>query len=148
MRNLQLLAEGGIRTQVHYQGLRLTAAFGLAVIAVVLAFLGLMWRYPSADVSTPLPGMNHWSGQLGWSFLLGALMVAAAWLVRGVVMARLQWAIVLSLVIHLFLLLTTQLMHLDFHGEWQYGKLQCTHTISSDKFELHWEFLFVLLTGA
>ena len=41
MRNLQLLAEGGIRTQVPYRGLRLTAAFGIAVMAVYLpGFLG------------------------------------------------------------------------------------------------------------
>ena len=82
--------------------LRVLTSLFLATVSGGLALAGMMARFSPGD-KTPLPGMNHLVGQIGWASVLIVLLVLAAWLVRGVVMKRLQWAIAISLIVHLLL---------------------------------------------
>ncbi|MFM9966668.1 MAG: hypothetical protein ACKV2Q_36285 [Planctomycetaceae bacterium] len=102
MRDLLKLSEEELAELSARQALRVWIAAGLAIGSAVLALLGMMARY-SPNESPPLPGMNHLWGQVGWAATLGLSMVVAAWLVRGVIMRRLQWAVAISLLLHLLL---------------------------------------------
>ena len=102
MRDLLKLSEEELAELSARQVLRAWIVVGLAIGSAVLAMLGMMARF-SPGQQTPLPGMNQFWGQLGWSATLGVSLVVAAWLVRGVFMRRLQWAVAISLLIHLLL---------------------------------------------
>ena len=111
MRDLLKLSDEELAELSRRQKLRLVTATGLAVASGGLALLGMMARYASGE-ETLLPGMDQFWGQLGWSVLLGAMLVLAAWLVRGVIVKRMQWAIAISLLVHLLLCVTLQTLHL------------------------------------
>ncbi len=102
MRDLLRLSEEELAELSARQALRLWVAAGLAIGSGVLALLGMMARFSPGE-ATPLPGMNQFWGQVGWAATLGLSMVVAAWLVRGVMMRRLQWAVAISLLLHLLL---------------------------------------------
>lgn len=93
--------------------LRLASTVGLAITATILAFWGLVWRQSVTSSAAPLPGMDHLWGQAAWALLVGVLMVAAAWTFRKAVAARLQWAVVASLLLHLLVLLVLRHVYLD-----------------------------------
>lgn len=86
-------------------------AFGLSGVSGVLAFVGMWLRY-SSTTATPLPGMDHFAGQVGWSLALSAAMFVTTYVVRSVLMQRLQWAIAISLLLHLLLCLSMQTLGL------------------------------------
>ncbi len=102
MRDLLRLTDEELAEISLQQELRVMSSIVLATASGGLALAGMMARFSPSD-RTPLPGMNHLSGQLGWAALLVVMLVMSAWLVRGVVMKRLQWAIVMSLFVHLLL---------------------------------------------
>ena len=110
MRDLLRLSEEELAELSARQTLRLWVAAGLAIGSAVLALLGMMARFSPGE-ATPLPGMNQFWGQVGWAATLGLSMVVAAWLVRGVLMRRLQWAVAISLLLHLLLGLSLQVFH-------------------------------------
>ena len=111
MRDLLKLSEQELLELSRQQGLRLVTATGLALASGGLALLGMMARFSPGD-ETLLSGMDQFWGQLGWSVVLGAMLVLAAWLVRGVIVKRMQWAIAISLLVHLLLCVTLQTLHL------------------------------------
>ena len=92
---------------------RLISALGLATAATLLALLGMMSRYAQGE-DAPLPGMGKLAGQVGWSVGLGTMMIASGWLVRNVLMKRLQYAIVASLLLHFLLGMFIQQLGVDF----------------------------------
>lgn len=103
----QELAESSAR------GFRLATAMCLASAAMVLALLGMMSRYAPGE-DAPLPGMGDLGGQIGWSIGLGTMMVLSGWLVRNLLMKRLQYAVVLSLLAHFLLGLLIQQLDVGF----------------------------------
>lgn len=107
MRDLIKLSEEELAELSARQALRVWVAVGLAVGSAVLALLGMMTRFSPGE-APPLPGMNQFWGQVGWATTLGVSMIVAAWLVRGVIMRRLQWAVAISLLLHLLLGLSLQ----------------------------------------
>lgn len=84
----------------------------VAGAASLLSLGGMMLRYAEGD-AVPLDGMDSPGGQLRIALALGAAMIAAAWLIRGVVMQRLQWAVVVSLLIHFLACLALRRVVLD-----------------------------------
>ena len=92
---------------------RLVSALGLATAATLLALLGMMSRYAQGE-DAPLPGMGELAGQVGWSVGLGTMMIVSGWLVRNVLMKRLQYAIVASLLLHFFLGMFIQQLGVGF----------------------------------
>ena len=102
MRDLLRMTDDELAEHSLQKDLRVITSLVLATASGGLALAGMMARFSPGD-KTPLPGMNHLAGQIGWAALLVVLLVLAAWLVRGVVMKRLQWAIAISLIAHLLL---------------------------------------------
>ena len=102
MRDLQQLSEEELAELSARQALRVWIAAGLAIGSAVLALLGMMARFSPGE-ATPLPGMNQFWGQVGWAATLGLSLIVAARLVRGVLMRRLQWAVLISLLLHFLL---------------------------------------------
>lgn len=92
---------------------RLISALGLATAATLLALLGMMSRYAQGE-DAPLPGMDELAGQVGWSVGLGTMMIVSGWLVRNVLMKRLQYAIVASLLLHFLLGMFIQQLGVSF----------------------------------
>ena len=84
----------------------------LAGAASLLSLGGMVLRYAEGD-TVPLEGMDSFHGQVRIALTLGASMIAAAWLIRGVIMQRLQWAVVVSLLIHLLACLALRRVVLD-----------------------------------
>lgn len=109
MKDLLRISEEQLAQLSARRAVRAWIAAGLAIGSAVLALLGMMARFPP-EQATPLPGMNHFWGQLAWSATLGVSMIVAAWMVRGVLMRRLQWAVAISLLLHLLLCLSLQVM--------------------------------------
>ncbi len=102
MRDLLKLSAEELAELSARQTLRVWIAAGLAIGSAVLALLGMMARFSPGE-ETPLPGMNQFWGQFGWAAILGLSMLVATWLVRGVIMRRLQWAVAICLLLHLLL---------------------------------------------
>ena len=98
MTSLLRMSEQELAT--HEGGLALKPALGIAAGSSVLALAGMMLRFSPGD-DVPISGMDHFAGQTVIAAGLGASMLAAAYLVRSVFMKRLQWAVLLSLLIHL-----------------------------------------------
>ncbi len=108
MRDLVQLSEDELaELSARRQGLRTLTAVGLAVGSAGLALAGMRARFSTGD-QTPLPGMDQLGGQIAWSTALGAMLVLAAWLIRSVIVKHLQWALAISLLIHLLLCVTMQ----------------------------------------
>lgn len=84
----------------------------LAAVSGVLAFIGMRLRF-AHQPNLPLPGLNELAGQLGWTGVFVGILFVAAHLIRGVFMQRLQWAVAISLLIHLFLCLSMQTLGLN-----------------------------------
>lgn len=82
-------------------------AIVLAGSAAVLSVIGMQLRYDRGD-ATPLPGMDHLAGQLVLSAVLSTGMLVSAWFFRTVLVKRVQYAIVVSLLIHALLCLALQ----------------------------------------
>ncbi|MEQ9412045.1 MAG: hypothetical protein RIK87_30315 [Fuerstiella sp.] len=78
------------------------SAIGVSLTASGLAFGSMALRYSPGD-AVPIVGMDHITGQLLLSAALGLTMLTAAWLIRGAIMKRLQWAVLLSLALHLLI---------------------------------------------
>jgi chemotaxis protein histidine kinase CheA len=90
--------------------LRVVLAMVLAAAAGVLAWWGLVLR-SRADV--PLAKLSEEAAvQIGVPVALVLLLVVAGWLLRGVVLARLQFAVIISLLLHLLLMLALQVVRL------------------------------------
>lgn len=87
------------------EGFGVMPAIGLSATASVLALGGMVMRYSVGD-EVPLPGMDHLLGQIVWAGVLAGTMLMAAALIRGVFMKRLQWAVLISLLVHLCVCLT------------------------------------------
>ncbi len=111
MRDLLKLSEIELSEHAGRQRIRVFAAIGLSVVSGLLALAGMMARYSGA-ATTPLPGMNHLAGQIGWAMLLVVTLLAAAGLVRGLIMQRLQYAVAISLAVHLLLCVSMQTLSL------------------------------------
>jgi hypothetical protein len=90
---------------------RAPPAIVAALGSALLAFFGMFARYSPGD-PTPLPGMDRLFGQVAWSIALGGALLLLAWIVRGVIMRRMQWALTISLLIHLLLCVTMHVINL------------------------------------
>jgi Squalene-hopene cyclase C-terminal domain len=112
MRDLLRMTDEELAEHSLQKELRVMTSLVLATISGGLALAGMMARFSAGD-EPPLPGMNHLAGQIGWAALLIVLLLLAAWLVRGVVMKRLQWAIAISLVVHLLLCVSFHTLSLE-----------------------------------
>ena len=93
-------------------GFRIGPALGVSSASSVLALTGMLLRYSPGD-DVPIAGMDHLSGQLLLAIGLGAGMMAGAYLVRSLFMKRLQWAVLFSLLLHLFLCVALQVVVVD-----------------------------------
>ena len=111
MRDLLQLSEIELSEQSGRQRIRVLTAIGLSVISGLLALAGMMTRYSGA-ADAPLPGMDHLLGQLGWATTVTLTLLAAAWLLHGLVMQRLQWAVAISLAVHLMMCVSMHTMSL------------------------------------
>lgn len=87
-------------------------ALALSGVSGVLAFVGMWLRYSQA-ASVPLPGMSDVVGQFGWAIALAGVLFASTYVIRGVFMQRLQWAVAISLLLHLLLLMSMQTLGLN-----------------------------------
>ncbi|MCA9049154.1 MAG: hypothetical protein KDA89_10530 [Planctomycetaceae bacterium] len=112
MKSLLRMSEDELAHAETGEGLRPLPAALLAGSSAGLALLGMMLRFAPGD-DVPVPGMDHLQGQLLLASMLGAGMLAAAWTIRGVIMKRLQWAVLFSLLLHAVLCLTLQKVLLD-----------------------------------
>jgi hypothetical protein len=75
-----------------------------------LAWLGIVWRAEAGGDDA-----GHWNNpafRWGVPAMLAAMLVAAASLLRGVILARLQVAVLVSLLVHLLLLILLQELRL------------------------------------
>lgn len=81
-------------------GFAVGPAFGVAATSAVMSMAGMMLRYSPGDV-VPLAGMDTIAGQCFWAGILGAGLLAAAYAVQTLLMKRLQWAVLISLAVHL-----------------------------------------------
>ncbi len=89
---------------------RVAVAVVVACAAAYLAWLGIVWRAAAAAAAA-----GPWDNpvvRFGVPAVLAAMLVAAAWLLRGVILARLQVAVLLSLLLHLLLLVLLQELRL------------------------------------
>ncbi len=93
-------------------GFRTLHAFGIAAATSVLALAGMALKYSPGD-DVPLGGMDNFTGQCTLAGTLGLSMIVAAWLVRSVIMKRLQWGVLLSLLIHLILCVLLQTVQVN-----------------------------------
>ena len=93
-------------------GFRTLPAFGIAATTSILALAGMALRYSPGD-DVPLAGMDNFTGQCALAGTLGLSMIVAAWLVRSVIMKRLQWGVLLSLLIHLLLCVLLQTVQVN-----------------------------------
>lgn len=93
-------------------GFRTLPACGIAATTSVLALAGMALRYSPGD-EVPLAGMDNLPEQCRLAATLGVSMIVAAWLVRGVIMKRLQWGVLLSLLIHLVLCVLLQTVQVN-----------------------------------
>ena len=93
-------------------GFRTLPAFGIAATTSLLALAGMALRYSAGD-DVPLAGMDNFAGQCALAGSLGLGMIVAAWLVRNVIMKRLQWGVLLSLLIHLLLCVLLQTVQVN-----------------------------------
>jgi hypothetical protein len=114
VRDLIQLTEGETPELTAGHGARLFLAVSLAAVACLLTIRSAAPLLIDSQIPS-LPGMNQWFGQLGWSVALIVMLTAVTFLVRGVVQRRLQWAIGLSLLIHLLLCLFAS--GLKFEGQ-------------------------------
>ena len=105
MRDLLRMSEEERAELSARQGLRVMTSAVLTTASGGLALAGMIARFSPGDAA-PLPGMNHLAGQIGWAAVLIAMLLGAAWVARGVIMKRLQWAIAVSLLVHLLLCVT------------------------------------------
>lgn len=100
--------------QQHEAGGRfaLVPALGLSAAAGVLAFAGMWLKYSPGD-EVPVTGMDYLNGQIALSFGLGIIMLATAYTIRSVVVKRLQWAVLFSLMIHLMICVGLRTVRVD-----------------------------------
>ena len=105
MRDLLRMSEEELAELSARQGVRVLTSVVLATASGGLALAGMITRFSPGD-KAPLPGMDQLAGQLGWAALLIVMLIGAAWVARGVIMKRLQWAIAISLLVHLLLCVT------------------------------------------
>jgi hypothetical protein len=106
-----LASDDAVADSTAQSRFRAPPAVVAALGSTLLAFFGMFSRYSPGD-PTPLTGMDRLGGQLAWSILLGMSLLLLAWIVRGVVMRRLQWGVMLSLLIHLLLCVTMHVINL------------------------------------
>ena len=99
-------------------------AIGVSASASVFAWGGMFLRYSPGD-SVPVAGMDHWAGQLTIAAGLGITMLIAAAMIKGVFMKRLQWAVLISLLLHMCICLTLSSLVVD-------GPLMAMETGDSD----------------
>lgn len=115
MKSLLRMTEQDVAELDAVQGFRWKSAFQVSAGAAVLAFFGMVLRYSPGD-DVPVSGMDELSGQLFLSAALGTTMLATAWAVRDVIMKRLQWAVLLSLLVHVVLCLAMNFMAVGLPG--------------------------------
>lgn len=87
-------------------------AVGVAAASSVLSLGGMMLRYQPGD-AVPISGMDAITGQIRLALGLGVSMVLAAYLVRSVIMKRLQWAVLFSLLVHLIICVALRTVTVD-----------------------------------
>lgn len=113
MRDLVQLSNEELNELTTAQRLRMFVAIGVSVACGIVSLQGMAAVFTDASV-VPLPGMQHLGGQIAWAFALIAMLLLVTFLVRGVIKRRLQWAIALSLLIHVLLCLS--MTTVDFRG--------------------------------
>lgn len=113
MRDLIRISDAELHDLTTPQRLRMLVAIGIAIACGIVSLEGMAALFTDAVV-VPLPGMQRLGGQIAWAMGLVAMLIAVTFLVRGVIMRRLQWAIAISLLIHLFLCLS--MTAVEFRG--------------------------------
>jgi len=113
MRDLIRLSEEELHELTTPQRLRIFAAIGISLACGIISLQGMAAVFTDATV-VPLPGMQHLVGQIAWAAGLVVMLIGVTFLLRGVIKRRLQWAIALSLLIHLLLCLS--MTSVDFRG--------------------------------
>ena len=84
-------------------------AITLSIASGVFAYAGMVLRYRPGD-DVPIAGMDDFFGQLFLSVGLTLLLLFLTMLIRGVMMKRVQWAVVISLLIHLLICLSLRVV--------------------------------------
>ncbi|MEZ6125144.1 MAG: hypothetical protein R3C49_18510 [Planctomycetaceae bacterium] len=102
MKSLLRMSEDELALEEAGHGFQPGTALGVAAGSTVLSMAAMMLQFSPGD-DVPIAGMDTLSGQLTIATGLGTGMLAAAWLIRGVMMKRLQWAVLISLLIHVCL---------------------------------------------
>ena len=80
-------------------------AITLSIASGVFAFAGMVLRYRPGD-PVPISGMDTFVGQLFLSVGLTLFLLFLTVLIRGVMMKRVQWAVLISLLIHFVICLS------------------------------------------
>ncbi|MEZ6132024.1 MAG: hypothetical protein R3C59_25460 [Planctomycetaceae bacterium] len=112
MKSLLRMTDDELAAVEAGSGFKPTAALGVAAISGLMAMAGMMLRYAPGD-DVPISGMDNFPGQCRLAAGLAFGMLLTAFLIRGVVMQRLQWAVMLSLLIHLCLCLALKVVLVD-----------------------------------
>lgn len=115
MRDLVQLTDARNPDLTAREGLRVTLAMLLASASGILALRSLAPALISADIP-PLPGMHSLAGQIAWPAVVVAMLIAVRMLVRGVIQRRLQWAVGLSLLVHLLMSLFAARLQMNVRG--------------------------------
>lgn len=105
MKSLLTISDAELASIEAQERFGVVPAIGVAASSAVLAFGGMAMRFSPGD-AVPVSGMDHPLGQLVLSGLLAGGMLLAAAVIRGVFMKRLQWTVLLSLLVHAVICLT------------------------------------------
>lgn len=99
MTSLLQMTEQELAQHEAREGFAAVPALAVAGTSAALALGGMLLRYAPGD-DVPIRGMDQLGGQLALSLAVFIGMLGTAWLVQSVLMKRLQWAVLLSLLIH------------------------------------------------
>lgn len=112
MKSLLRMSEEELAELEAGEGFRPGSALAVASLSGLLALAGMMLQYSEGD-AVPIAGMDTFEGQRLIAAALGAGMLLVAFLVRSVIVRRLQWAVLFSLALHLFLCIAMQVVVVD-----------------------------------
>lgn len=112
MKSLLRMSEEELAELEAGEGFRSFSALAVATLSGLLALAGMMLQYAEGD-DVPIAGMDTFEGQCLIAAVLGSGMLILAFMVRSVIVRRLQWAVLFSLALHLFLCVAMQVVVVD-----------------------------------
>ena len=105
MKSLLTISDAELASLEARERFGVVPAIGVAASSAVLAFGGMAMRFSPGD-AVPVSGMDHPVGQLILSGMLAGFMLLAAAVIRGVFMKRLQWTVLIALLVHAIICIT------------------------------------------